>query len=154
MYYYSCTSQNLSPLAKYHFVILQPKLQKTSPLLEPNAQQLSTNLSHYVKDRSSTANRRKLNYLFIQEFWNDMKHTAIHWQIKNNQTYLGPAWPKCLLKCLLKCPLKCPFKCLFWIMHPTSTRGGQNPQFFLEGYRDSRWVTIYLQIGRLCPQVP
>ena len=48
--------------------ILKMPIQKTSPLLDSNAQQLSTNLSQYVKDRSSTANRRKLNYLFIQEF--------------------------------------------------------------------------------------
>ena len=45
--------------------ILKMPIQKTSPLLDSNAQQLSTNLSQYVKERSSTANRRKLNYSFI-----------------------------------------------------------------------------------------
>ena len=35
--------------------ILKMLIQKTSQLLGSNAQQLSTNLSQYVKDRSSTA---------------------------------------------------------------------------------------------------
>ena len=35
--------------------ILKMPIQKTSQLLGSNAQQLSTNLSQYVKDRTSTA---------------------------------------------------------------------------------------------------